>query len=212
MKSRQVPQNNGAGDLDEHDMPTEPIAIDPTAPLPSQGGSGANWSLYTSIPSPQAPEQPFPRQYVQGGLQPGSHDVRGGAYPFVAAPLQPVGKPVIENTAPARSEPKAGKRVRASSQRHSPVPALVGLFFVLVQLLLLVRFGLKVIQWSDINLWIDILYAFTDLVIWPVRALVQKISLPFTLWEELYTLLAILLYGLSSRLLVRLLRAILHRP
>jgi hypothetical protein len=38
--------------------------------------------------------------------------------------------------------------------------------------------------------------------IWPVRILIQQIPLPFSLWPELYILLAIVFYTILSRTLV----------
>src|SRR5690349_17236062 len=64
MMQWQIPQNHSAKEIDEHDMPTEPIAyeaVSPSAPTVSQGASPPYQEM---VPTPQPVEQPFPRQYV----------------------------------------------------------------------------------------------------------------------------------------------------
>ena len=90
--------------------------------------------------------------------------------------------------------------------RRSPVPALVGLFFVIVQLVLIARFVLKIVNPPQTSAWIDIIYVLSSLFLLPALALMQQVKLPFTVGIELYTLPAILLYGVFSRILVKILR------
>lgn len=104
----------------------------------------------------------------------------------------------------------AGKRDRFPGIRHSPIPGLVGTFFVVIQLLLLARFGLKVIGMSADKFWVGDIYELSYIFIWPFRMLLQWIVARIPISTEVYTLLAILLYGFLSRVLVRFLKALLN--
>lgn len=218
MMQWQIPHNNGADEIDEHDMPTEPIPYEPVSPSAPTISEGAGLPTDEAIPVPQPLEQPFPRQYVpimpaQAGLPtaPG-----GGVYPVLPA-------------GPIRQQPQKGKRstggtvggekgqpqppvdaqaMLATRSRRSSVPALVKLFFVVVRLLLAVYFVLTVLQRPGDVLWVEIVYALSPLFIWPVQALIGLIHLPFILWSPIYTLLAIVFYSVLSRILVSFLKAI----
>jgi len=194
MMSWQGPQKNNAGEIDDHDLPTEPIPRNSMSSFPIAALSGMSSLYQGKLPTPQPLEQPFPRQYVPW-------TPRG----TISVVDQPV---------------KGNKSVYASRPRRSPIPALVGLFFVVAQLLLLVHFALhmlvrfapQIVSWSDEELWVKIIDACSAILIWPVYALLQEISLPITIdLEEIYILLAILLYGLLARILVRILKAIFHK-
>lgn len=206
MMQWQIPQNNGSGEIDEHDLPTEPIPYEAVSPAVSQG---ANSPYNEAIPAPQPLEQPFPRQYIPvmpsqmapplPGAQPVSPQPfvpgqKKGKYPPIGAGLPPVG-----------AQPS-----RAPQRRHSSVPSLVKLFFVVVQLLLLMQFVLTILQWPNNAFWVSLVYILSPVFIWPVRLLIEQIHLPFSLWPQIYTLLAIVFYNILSRILVRLLKAIKH--
>jgi hypothetical protein len=211
MMQWQIPQNNGNAEIDEHDLPTEPIpyeAVSPPSPAVSQG---ANPPYNEGIPVPQPLEQPFPRQYVPVMPAQLAPPVPGlGAHPVVLQPPVP-GQKKDKHTPFGVGLPPAGAQsVRATQRRRSSVPSLVKLFFVAVQLLLLVQFVLAILHWPNNALWVSIVYILSPVFIWPVRLLVQLIPLPFSLWSEIYTLLAIVFYNVLSRILVRLLKAIKH--
>ena len=89
-------------------------------------------------------------------------------------------------------------------------PSLVGLFFVAVQLLLLVRFILKFIGLGDNVSWVVIVYSVSNIFVLPFRFIIQNITLPIPSSIELYTLLAILIYGVLARILVPILKAMLR--
>ncbi len=93
--------------------------------------------------------------------------------------------------------------------RRSPVPALIGLFFTFVQLMLVARIVLKIVNPPQTTGWIDIIYTLSSLFLLPALALLQQIKLPFTVGIELYTIPAILLYAVFSRILVKILRIFL---
>ncbi len=104
----------------------------------------------------------------------------------------------------------ANKPASQTQHRPSAFPALVGLFFVLVQLLLLVRFVLRLLNFPGNVSWIGIIYAISGVFVLPFRLLLENINFPIPNTLEIYTLIAILVYGLLSRLIVRLLKAILR--
>ncbi len=191
-------QKNGAKPIDEHDQPTEPInfTVSPYAP-----------TVTSDDPAPDAPTmpaqagRPFPQQQVppQAPLI--------GAYPFLPpAPNKQNGND--GNTVGGMAPPENAGTVARSSikKRRRLFPALVGLVFVVIQLLLLARFVLSMIRLWDGIAWVNVFYSLTSILIWPVQVLLQQIPLPFAVNIEISTLLAILLYGLFSRILVRCLK------
>jgi len=90
----------------------------------------------------------------------------------------------------------------------------VGLLFVLVQLLLLVRVVLLLLGQPSSIWWVGLIYSISSVFVLPFRLLLQNVNVPLIAGTELYNyllvLLAILLYGLISRILVRFLKALLH--
>lgn len=185
------PQKNGVGPVDEHNQPTEPMnfAVSPYAPTA------------TSDDSAFAPTRPLtqPQQPPQAPLI--------GAYPFLPpAPTRQSGNDGYAGNAPV--PPGGSAPTRSGTKRRRGFPVLVGLFFVVIQLVLLVRFVFTIVPlWNDIT-WVNIFYNVTGLLIWPVQALLQQFSLP--LMVEISTLVAILAYGLLSRIVVRCLKLILR--
>ncbi|HLG77462.1 MAG TPA: hypothetical protein VKX46_13685, partial [Ktedonobacteraceae bacterium] len=102
------------------------------------------------------------------------------------------------------------KKARAVRQHQSVIPVSVGMLFVILQVLLLIRFGLRLVNIPVTqSSWVGLLYALTDIFVQPFHALWQQIALPpLPANIEVYTLVAILAYGLFSRLLVRGLKII----
>jgi hypothetical protein len=84
------------------------------------------------------------------------------------------------------------------------------MFFVAVQFLLLISFVARLFNLA--SEWLQVIYAISTLLLLPFRLLFEHVTLPLssTLGVEMYTLLAILVYGLLSRLLVHLLKLLLH--
>jgi hypothetical protein len=218
MMRWQIPRDKGAEEIDEHDMPTEPIPYEPVPPSAPTVSEGAISPYDEVVPVPPPLEQPFPRQYipVMPSQAAPAYVPGGGVYPVLPAP-------------PAQQQRRKGKRstggtiggemgqsqppnnaqsMRASQSRHSSVPTLVKLFFIAVRLLLAVQLVLTILRWPDNALWVSIVYALSPVFIWPVSILIAQIHLPFTLWQEIYTLLAIVFYSVLSRILVGFLKAI----
>ena len=201
----QQSQYNAFEGVDEHNQPTEPmmpVFLPPSATV--AGGTPTNADDVLSLPAPQPHERPFPYQAISNNATPHRSQ-------------QPAG-PVINNggrqspgDVPPAQPIAAGNPVQTTgpSPRRSSWPLSVGLFFVTVQLLLLVRFVLKLFALAESTAWIGLIYTISGIFVLPFRLLLQNI-LPFSQVLEIYTLLAILVYGLLSRLLVRLLKAVLR--
>ena len=163
----------------DHNVPTEPL-----------GGfhppSNPTDIAHETVPVPTPLEHPFPAlDYAPAN-----------PYPYARSPVTPV-YPIMP--------PKPMPQARA---KPAAFPVFVGAFFVAVQLLLLVRFGLKFIGLQDNVTWAAIVYAVSDIFVLPFRLILQNLPLPTSASLELFTLVAILFYGLFSRILVRILKAV----
>ncbi len=211
---RNQPKDNRFEEFDEHNQPTEPmsqIILTPFSSSPYASGT-------PTIPAFQPDEQPFPPQGPNTFLAPGTSNRSrvSPAYPFLpAAPVynrdgRPPGGayPVLP---PDTVQP--GKR-RRTKARHSSFPALVGLLFVLVQLVLLVQVVLQLLGQSGSLWWVGLIYNVSNVFVLPFRLLLQNVNIPLIAGTDLYNyllvLVAILLYGLISRILVRFLKALMH--
>jgi hypothetical protein len=206
--------HNDSGELDEHDQPTEPALPVVLPPLSPTIPYGVPTVANENIPAPSPHERPFPYQDVPYSnsayppyavpsgapvypvLPPVPHS-QGGRPPGGAAPGYPVGA--------GSNAPTIGSRARRSS-----LPLLVGMFFVLVQLLLLVRFILMLLTFPASTTWVGTIYTLSSVFVLPFRLPLQSVAPGLPSSIELYTLLAILIYGLLSRLLVRFLKALLR--
>lgn len=206
MMRRRHPQDKYFAERDEHNQPTEPMAQVILSPSSFRGPNGGVSIDSEEIPVPEPREQPFPQQNVPA-LKPLGQTPEAFAHPFLPpTPASGNGRRPADRT---NSAPAPSRKARRPQPKRSPIPALVGLFFVIVQLLLLVRFALKLIAAYDNNAWVNIIYGISDFFILPFRLLFQNAA--FSLGGvEVYTLLAILIYGLLTRILVRFLKAILN--
>jgi len=194
---KQPPQDSHFDETDEHDTPTEPMMPIAIAPfLPTQAGSTAHTAQpaqYPYLPPAQVKKNGHAGQRPPGGAPPSP---ASSASPTSAAsPVYPV--------LPARPAKQA-------QPKRSPLPTLVGTFFVMVQLLLLVRFLLKLLNMPGNSGWVSIVYTVSGLFVFPFRLLLQNMALSLPVSVEVFTLLAILVYGLFSRILVRFLKALLN--
>ncbi|HLX39890.1 MAG TPA: hypothetical protein VKR42_05130 [Ktedonobacteraceae bacterium] len=193
-RQQQQPQKDSSfEEIDEHDQPTEPMMPVVIAPFAPTQVNGLQPSRY-----PYLPPEPVKKQKQNG------HRPAGGAAASLPVPTFPAA-PVNQDYPVLPARP--AKQVQAG---QSPIPAFVGLFFVMVQLLLLVRFMLKLLNVSGNAKWLSIVYDVSDLFVFPFRLLLQNTVLSLSVSVEIYTLLAILIYGLFSRILVRFLKALLN--
>jgi hypothetical protein len=190
------PQKKGVEPIDEHDQPTEPIDFAPVSPY----APTATGDYPATIP---VPNRPFPQQQMppQAPLI--------GAYPYL--PPTPTRQSGYDGYAGNAPVPPGGSAPASSgTKRRHIFPLLVGLCFVVIQLVLLARFVLTIAPlWNDIG-WVSIFYSVTALFIWPVQTVLQQFAMPLAASVEISTLLAILAYGLLSRILVRCLKLILR--
>ena len=91
-------------------------------------------------------------------------------------------------------------------------PACVGLFCLCVQILLIVRFGIRFLNLSPDVIWVDVVTSVSAIFVLPFQVCWSQIPLVGSLVPtnvELYTLVAILMYGVLSRLLVGILKVLL---
>jgi hypothetical protein len=207
-------------EMDEHDSPTEPMSQVFLSPLSSTipysnsvNGASPNRA---AIPAPVPYEQPFPQQDTPDYPQPGtfSRPPEAQVYP-VLPPISTNGKyRPAGGAAPISSGYGSPTRFKPAQPHRSTIPLWVGVFLVAVQLLLLIRFVLQLLGYSNSSFWVSLLYSVSSLFVFPFRALLYSLTSSLTIGTDLLDLLAILfailMYGLISRILVRFLKALLH--
>ena len=170
-------------------MPTEPLPPIPTYLFP--------------IPDP---DQPPP------------------AYPYIQIPTSGMDRyspyPVLPST-PARTSYggwptnvawHSGSAKKQPTRRRRLLPACVGLFFLCVQLLLIVSLGGRFLGLSREVPWVAFVIELIVVFVSPLQLLWIQIPLASMLPPvkmEVYTMVAILAYGVLSRLLVGILKVIL---
>jgi len=198
-------QANATTQIDEHDEPTEPMRrSDVSAFAPSNEGVAPSTE---DVPSPKSLTQPFPHQYVQQPpVTPNVPDNGNGVYPYLPPkPAMQGGKrPAGGVPVQAGSVPEQGRKVRRKF-----IPIVAGLCFVAVQMLLLLRFMLKLLQLSSDSSWVGAIYAISNVFVLPFRILFLQFAVPLFGTAEVYTLLAVLIYGIISRIVVRCLKILL---
>ncbi len=212
--------------IDEHNQPTEPIA---RLVLPAYTPPTVQASLPFAEPTISTlPVQPFPQTPMIQQQVPVSPEVAQPqqavppiqAYhpynpPVAASPYADV--PALPSLPPLPVQPAQPQGVEIpqkgrEKQSRLRQPMYVGLFFVAVQFLLLARFGIGMLNLPADNVWRDIIFTFSDVFLLPFSLLFRQVALPITigLGAELYPLLAVLVYGIISRILVRLLKTVLR--
>ena len=199
--------NDAITEIDAHDEPTEPMRrADVAAFIPSLNDE--------DVPSPKSSTHPFPHQYVQQPLVIPNRPAYipptnvGSSYPFlppkpnVQGGQRPAGG--VSSQGESLPTPKLGQNAG-----RKLVAMSVGVCFVAIQMLLLVRFILKLLQSSADNSWVGVIYDISNVFVLPFRLLFLQYSVPLFGTLEVYTLLAILIYGVVSRILVRILKLVL---
>lgn len=135
-------------------------------------------------------------------------------------PLSPNAPPVQQYPyEPPNSTTQKGEKlpVEATPPRRQSklIPLSVGMCFVIVQLLLVLRLVQQIISGFLPNTWLNTVQGVSDLFVLPFYVLLQKLLPSLSLNAWLYTVLAIVLaiivYGLVSRLIVHLLKILLAR-
>lgn len=197
--SKKQSQNTAFG-VGDYDQPTEPLEE-------------------IVLPQQAAPTYTVEGSYPDSLTVPSTQKIQF-AYPSYQAPSSPV-YPVLPPPPlkkyrgyPPGGSPPISQPARVAKRHWSPLPGLVGLFFVLVQLLLLARVLLMLFSVAATALWLNLLVLTSDWFVGPFRWLAANINLSLPIGTDLLNylefLLAILAYGIFSRLLVRLLKALLH--
>lgn len=98
---------------------------------------------------------------------------------------------------------------RESQEDKSVFLTVTGISFIIVQALLLVRFlAHSIFPLSNAG-WLSGIVTISGIFDFPFHLLFQWLALPIPGGIELYTLLAIFCYGLLSRLVARLYKAVL---
>ena len=220
--------------IDEHSLPTEPLPpLDPQTPLvlpatpqyPAQAGDVADVTNVPTLPTaqpvgPSAIAAPSP-----GAATPVSSGGQWPPYQFPSIPspspasvapmpVYPAVPQQIPQQDPTWLQPNVGQRLADMTQsgsRNIPIPLIVGLCFVTIQLLLVARLIILFLPGGTTSAWSATIIALGDLCAEPCFALIQQAGLPAPVNVTVAVLLAIFGYGILSRMLVRLLKILLHR-
>jgi hypothetical protein len=196
-------------DFDEHNAPTEPMSAIILSPHSVPTSAMGGYSSYT-IPAPLPPELPFPQN---------GQPVAPYAYPTENPGVYPVlpQAPMVHGKGrPPGGAGFTGERAAISLREphHSAFPSFVGMLFVLAQLILLARVILLLFGVPASNMLVELVYATGALLAWPLRLLVEHVNFPAQFGGDLINylsaLIAILVYGVLARILVRFLKALLN--
>lgn len=202
-------------EIDEHDLPTEPMQYSPQEPT-MPAGTGRQ----TQLVLPPIPEEPK----VVAPIKPWWEKNRPvPEEPRVAAPEKPrweKNRPAQEEQAKERkSGQPEGRPTRTNRatprgrRRPSVLPSLVRSFGFIAQLILAARIVVDIMQavqqLPNNADWARIVTVLSDLLMQPLYFLVRQIQLSFTINEYVYILLAILFYGILTRIVAGFLKVAL---
>lgn len=133
------------------------------------------------------------------------------------SPTEPMIPIILTPHTPRIQQPAAQRvdePVSPPQSRRSPVPLVVGIMFVCVQVVLLARVVLMLFGVDSSISWTAWLYVLSGGFAWPFKLLVERFPVPAQIAPEVISyvspLLAILVYGFVSRILVRFLKAFLN--
>jgi hypothetical protein len=180
------------GALDDHDLPTEPLPLlIPTLPTEILPGQVQPFDYAGT---------PMPAQF--GSLLPANTP----GYPIVASTPVATGSYIGTQNEPAQ---RTGWQV-VSLIPFWLIPFGVGMCFVSIQILLLLRFACKLCNLATTIPWVSLVYELSEIVLLPLYALLPPLTQAIFTRIEPYTILAIVLYGLCSRMIVHLLKVLLY--
>ena len=197
--------------MHEFDEPTEPMS---QVFLPPHLAPTFQTGIFTeqyAIPAPQLDEVPFPKSSGN------PVDISGlpavpPAYPILQ-PATPEGHNRLPGVEPQMPEGKPDVFVQRQRGRSS-FPALVGMFFLAVEFLLLLRLLFSLFGAPISNMWVEFVYTVSTFFLLPFFLLLQNVKIPLINGTEFYSDLiivgAIFVYGFLSRILVRFFKAILN--
>ncbi|HEX9132526.1 MAG TPA: hypothetical protein VF844_09545 [Ktedonobacteraceae bacterium] len=207
-------QENRFEQMDDFEQPTEPMSqvfLSPFAAPTYQAGVPVDQQ---SVPTPQLDERPFPKSgtapadvFNQPLGTPPGYPVLPSAPPESRKGRPPGGAPPL--ILPGKPEAFAPRKPRRSS-----FPIWVGLFFVAVELFLLLRLVVQLIGLTDNSVWVGLVNTISTVFLLPFLLLLENVKIPLIYGTELYSELlivfALFVYGLLSRVLVRFLKALLN--
>jgi hypothetical protein len=188
--------------LEDYDDTTIPVRV----------ATPPDYAYYSEDnPDPEALIGPSVQQYAPPNPQ--------AAYPYLQPtqaagyPAAPPARPQKQRNYPPGGAPYFAQPVRYRTRR-SPFPTLVGLCFVLVQLVLLARALCLLFSVQATSVWLALLFAASDFFVKPLLLLVAKLNIMAMMGTQVLTILeflvAALAYGILSRILVRILKALLN--
>jgi len=129
-------------------------------------------------------------------------------------PIILTSRPVVYPTPAVVHPPQPEIPISPLQARRSSVPMVVGVAFVLVQVTLLARVILMLFGMDSTNAWIGWLFLLSGAFAWPFKLLLDVLPLPSQIGPDIVSyvspLLALLVYGVLSRVLVRFLKAYLN--
>lgn len=201
MKKWFQPPMKNEGVFDEHSEPTEPL---PPLVLPAVPVTIADEETQPLAPPimPTVPAFVAPATTNQP-LSPPPYSPPVQSYPYLP-----------QNPTTQKGE-KLPDEAIAPRKQSKLLPLSVGMCFVVVQLLLVLRLVQQVVNIFAPKNWLNAVQGVSDLFVLPFYVLLQKLlpSLALNTWlyTSLAVVLAIIVYGLVSRLVVHLLKIFLAR-
>jgi len=199
--------------MHDFEQPTEPMSrvyLPPYSTPTFQTGIVTDQNV---IPAPQLDEVPFPKS----GTNP--IDISGmSAIPPMYPILSPAGPDICNGRSPGLVQPDRyaaePEAYRKRKTRRSSFPAVVGLFFLAVEFLLLLRLIFSLLGTPISHMWVRIVYTLSTFFLWPFFLLLQNVKIPLIYGTEFYSVLiivgAILIYGFISRIVVGFIKALLN--
>jgi hypothetical protein len=200
--------------MDDFEQPTEPMSqifLSPNFTPTFQTGRPLDQK---GVPAPQLDVRPFPKS----GAAPmdGRNRLTGNSHVYPVLPPVPGesrnGRP--PGGAPPYINPGKVKVSAPRQARNSSFPALVGLFFVAVELVLLLRLVFVLVGSTGYTGWVGVINTTSTVFLLPFLVLLENVKIPLIYGTELYSdlliVFAIFVYGFLSRILVRFLKAVLN--
>jgi hypothetical protein len=152
------------------------------------------------------------KQSVPEGNKNFSDDLDTPTEPMIPVVLVP--HPLAPSSAVPAQQDGQHATSRPAPPQRSMIPTVVGVCFVVIQVLLLVRVLLLLFTIGSNTAWARILLTPGGAFAFPMRLLLEHIQVVAQLGAGvimyLAPLLSILIYGLISRFLVRFLKALLN--
>lgn len=201
---------NQSDQIDEYNSPTEPLP-DISAmflPIPDQNGFLLG---DRTIPGTFSPH-PEPQHFLPTHPYTSASEIEKCQYSYVpgTSPVVPGKNYGVPSTDGVQN---FGGTKLQYTRRKTFLSTCVGLFFVCVQLLLVVRFVVRLLNLPIDITWVGIVTDVSEIFVLPFRLLwfqFPSIDILFLATIEVYTLVAILIYGMFSRLLVHILKLMLN--